>query len=879
MYWVGVLFGLSLLLYGVYLVTTFRKPLRILLVVSTIVLAASWAGYVYAFVIQDFSLLEVAKNTYAGMEWWLRLAASWSGTGSSLLLFSLFIGLFIAAAYFSGANVNALRISTILLLLVGASTYLYGTFDTLSVPTVGAGLNPLLKSFWIAIHPPLVFLGYAGVLVISLGLIYDEAQKLKRLFYAALAFLFAGLVVGGYWSYVTFGWGGYWAWDPVETAQLMVFVAAVAAIHAPAALAQLRRSAYLLAVSGVFLALFVTRTGMSPLHGFASPGAGGYLLLALSLAFFFGFLRDLLIAKWAPVPWRSVVTFVTIFVAGLLLYGSLLIPSLGVAAGVNTSPPQMDDGMWFYNPALYILVVLTLILAPLIYLDKLGKTFWLYLGAGAVATAAVVGLVWAGVLTFSPKSHILTNMAIGAALVWSALGGAVMLYSAAISKNRTVVVTRLLHFALLLFFVAAVYSLPFAYNRAYFVDAYVAPGGTLNIQGMKISVVNYTLGLMGDKVDIYTVYGNNEVYQYAQFGMLSLTNLLNQARPMLEDAAKRVEGDALLRLLFDVAKEPVAVGDIKCRLADGRELVITNATFGSYAAHAGGGGLYMVVYLLGNSPAGLGNQTSVEVGEPCVVSVGGAVVNMTGRLMVQGAGDSIAVVPMSAIISASERRIAIPYVLDNNLTLFYMTLRPGTPLYGLLNLPYYSLLSNVRFGHAFLEKFPGVVPSGAYLKASLYIDGARRDAVVRYEVNGEVSGIHGLVSSVITTPRGLGDVYIAVFTPYVKGSMSYYPEPMIYYISNVLKTKPPEDALRIAALLTSGFYIDQLRRAGQDFAAFFTTAYLEVLNLAYGYDPAKSPAYTEGIHITIKEIPAVNLLWLSAAVAVAILFILVYVKE
>ncbi|MGK0548273.1 MAG: hypothetical protein ABWU84_01345 [Pyrobaculum sp.] len=142
MYWVGVLFGLSLLLYGVYLVTTFRKPLRILLVVSTIVLAASWAGYVYAFVIQDFSLLEVAKNTYAGMEWWLRLAASWSGTGSSLLLFSLFIGLFIAAAYFSGANVNALRISTILLLLVGASTYLYGTFDTLSVPTVGAGLNP-----------------------------------------------------------------------------------------------------------------------------------------------------------------------------------------------------------------------------------------------------------------------------------------------------------------------------------------------------------------------------------------------------------------------------------------------------------------------------------------------------------------------------------------------------------------------------------------------------------------------------------------------------------------------------------------------------------------------------------------------------------------
>lgn len=868
MHWTGVLFGLSLILYGAYLASTFKRGSRALLAASTAAVAVSWASYAYAFLAQDFSLLEVARNTNVGMEWWLRLAASWAGTGSSLLLLVFFIGVFLYLADRAGAPVNAMRIGVAVLLALGASAYFYDTFATLGEPTIGGGINPLLKSFWISIHPPLVFLGYAGVFVASLALALGESQGVRRLLYAALGLLFAGLVVGGYWSYVTFGWGGYWAWDPVETAQLMVFVTAAAALHAPASLHGLRRAAFLLSASGVFLALFVTRTGMSPLHGFASPGAGGYLLLAVALLFFFAFLREVLTAKLTGgASWGRLITFLTIFVAGVFLYGSLLLPSLGVAAGVNTSPPQMDDGMWFYNPALYVLVLVTLVLSPLIYLERGGRSLLIYIAAGAVASAIAAGAVVLGVWTPSPKSHFLTNVAVAVALAWSVLAAGVVLYSAVGMSSKTLL--RLLHFSLLLFFVAAVYSLPHAYNKAYFTDVYIQPGASVKLKGVEIAVENYSLGLLPDKVDVYTVYRDNAVYYYAQYGLLATTNLLAQVRPMLDEAASRVARSPVLKALFDAVQSPLPAGDVYCKSADGRELKLRNASLGAYAAHVGGS-VALLIFVEGASDI-VANQTGVRLASPCVVRAGPLTVNMSGTVVVQGGGGYASIVPMSAVASAGGQNMSIPAALDMNLTFYYMALTPGFPIYGVLKLPYYALLSNVGLGHFFSQKFPAVVPSGAYSKAVLSIDGRRAEAVVRYEVSGEVSGVHGLVSTVVTVPKGLGDVYIAVFTPYVQGQLAYYPEPMVYYVHHILKSMPPEDALRIAAVLTAGFFLDQLKRAGADtFATTYTNALLEVLGLAYGYSQP-SPAFSEGIHISIKEVPGVNLLWASAVLAVALL--------
>jgi hypothetical protein len=602
------------------------------------------------------------------------------------------------------------------------------------------------------------------------------------------------------------------------------------------------------------------------------------LLLALALVFLFVFLRDALMAKLAGgVSWGRLLTFLSIFVAALLLYGSLLVPSLGVAVGVNASPPQMDDGMWFYNPPLYLLVLLTLVFAPLIYMERGGRLLLWYIGVGAAASLAVALLTYLGVLTFSPKSHLLTNLAVGVALVWSVLGAAVIVYSAAKCKTAFQLTLRVLHLALLVFFLAAVYSLPFAYNKAYFLDLYITPGASAKVAGVEISVEDYALGLMGDRVDIYTVYRDNAVYSYAQSGLFAMTNLLSQVRPRVDEAVQRVGSDPVLKFLFDVSKSPAPLGDVELKLNDG-VVVVRNATLGAYAAHTGGG-LAVHLYLHGQPTVLIGNQTVLRLSEPCIIKTGPFTLNISGTVAAQGAGGYATFIPMTAVISASERAVSLPLPLDINLTLYYMTQQPGTPIYGLLELPHLDLL-NIRFSHLFLQGFPAEVPSGAYATVSLRVGGARRDAVVRYEVNGEVSGVHGLVSSVATAPKGLGDVYVAVFTPYIQGDLAYYPEPMIYYISQTLKSMPPKDALRIAALLTTGFFLDQLARTSLDaFASFYTNAYLEVLRLAHGYNPAASPAYTEGIHITVKEVPVVNLLWAASAASTAAMILLALLKR
>ena len=136
------------------------------------------------------------------------------------------------------------------------------------------------------------------------------------------------------------------------------------------------------------------------------------------------------------------------------------------------------------------------------------------------------------------------------------MGAGVILYSAYRARGRTSVL-RILHLFLLLFFVAAVYSLPHAYSRAYFLDLYVEPGAEAKVAGVSIRVEDYQLGLSADKVDIYTVYRGNSVYQYAQYGLLSAGSLVSQARPFIEEGRRRVEGDPALSYLFALVKKPV----------------------------------------------------------------------------------------------------------------------------------------------------------------------------------------------------------------------------------------------------------------------------------------------------------------------------------
>ncbi len=206
--------------------------------------------------------------------------------------------------------------SLLLLLLLAKSPFRYvwemiPNFPANEIPADGRGLNPLLQNFWMVIHPPVLFIGFAAM---AAPFSFAVAGLWKREYqqWVARAFpwiLFAnlslgmGLMLGAYWAYGVLGWGGYWGWDPVENSSLVPWITSVALIHTM--LAQKRsgkfvRTNFALAIVSFFLVVystFLTRSGIlgdSSVHSFTDPGATVHSLLVGFLAFIlvmgFGFM-------------------------------------------------------------------------------------------------------------------------------------------------------------------------------------------------------------------------------------------------------------------------------------------------------------------------------------------------------------------------------------------------------------------------------------------------------------------------------------------------------------------------------------------------------------------------------------------------------------
>ncbi len=171
------------------------------------------------------------------------------------------------------------------------------------MPDDGRGLNPLLQNFWMVIHPPILFLGFASTAVpfahsIS-GLLRKDYKKWINvavpwtLFSSAV--LGFGITLGGFWAYETLGWGGFWGWDPVENSSFIPWLVAVASVHT--LLVQRRTGGFLRAnfIMGmmpfllVLYSTFLTRSGVlgdTSVHSFVTPGMWVYILLVALMAFF-----------------------------------------------------------------------------------------------------------------------------------------------------------------------------------------------------------------------------------------------------------------------------------------------------------------------------------------------------------------------------------------------------------------------------------------------------------------------------------------------------------------------------------------------------------------------------------------------------------------
>jgi cytochrome c-type biogenesis protein CcmF len=285
---------------------------------STGLVAAAAAVLFVALGTRDYSFQYVAGHVANAQPLIYDLTSFWGGMEGSLLLWALILGGYSLIAVRAVARTEPALVPGVIVVMGGVSTFFLALLTTVASPFVttpfpradGSGMNPLLLNPWMAIHPPTLYLGYVGLTVpfaivmaglASRGAPEDSVLLARRWMLWAWYCLSMGLWFGAKWSYVVLGWGGYWAWDPVENAALMPWLVATAFIHS--VMIQERRDmlsrwnvilvilAFGLSIFGTFL----TRSGvLSSIHSFTESSIGTLFLIFLATAM----LAALAVAAW-----------------------------------------------------------------------------------------------------------------------------------------------------------------------------------------------------------------------------------------------------------------------------------------------------------------------------------------------------------------------------------------------------------------------------------------------------------------------------------------------------------------------------------------------------------------------------------------------------
>ncbi len=271
----------------------------------------SFAALIFAHVTSDFSVLNVWENSHSLKPMLYKVTGAWGSHEGSMILWVFILTLFGALVAFFGTNLPATLRANVLGVqgLIGAAFLLFilatsNPFTRLiPAPIEGRDLNPVLQDVGLAIHPPLLYLGYVGF---SISFAFAVAALIEGRIDATWArwvrpwtltawiFLTGGIAMGSYWAYYELGWGGFWFWDPVENASFMPWLAGTALLHS--ALVMEKRAALkiwtlLLAILTFSLSLlgtFLVRSGvLTSVHAFATDPSRGVFILAI-LTFFIG---------------------------------------------------------------------------------------------------------------------------------------------------------------------------------------------------------------------------------------------------------------------------------------------------------------------------------------------------------------------------------------------------------------------------------------------------------------------------------------------------------------------------------------------------------------------------------------------------------------
>jgi cytochrome c-type biogenesis protein CcmF len=473
---------------------------------------------------RDMTFVYVYEHTSHKLPLGYALSAFWGGQEGSLLLWLLVLTGYAGLAVWLNRRSRELVAWTVPVFGLVACFFAFmlcfvsSPFNVQPAPSDGRGMDPSLQNPYMLAHPPLLYLGYVGLTVpfaFAMGALLsgrtDERWIVatRRWTLAAWTFLGVGQLVGAHWAYVEIGWGGYYAWDPVENAALMPWLAATAFLHS--VMIQEKRGmlkvwnmilvalAFNLSLFGTFL----TRSGViSSIHSFAKSSIGGWFL---------GFLVLMVVLSVALIRWRLPLLRTKTKLESLVsreatfLYNNLLLVALcltilwGVLYPIvseavrgetrSVSKPYYDFFLHTFGlPLLLLMGIGPLVAWRKASLRSLGKTFVVPFAA-AVATGVVLlafgfGSSWPGLLAYTFAAFVGASIVLEFVRGRAAAGGIFRL----IARNRRRYGGYIVHAAVLLLAIGIAGS-----------SAYQTVRERLLRPGESISAAGYTLTYVGSK--------------------------------------------------------------------------------------------------------------------------------------------------------------------------------------------------------------------------------------------------------------------------------------------------------------------------------------------------------------------------------------------
>ncbi|HXD46569.1 MAG TPA: heme lyase CcmF/NrfE family subunit [Pseudolabrys sp.] len=329
-------------------------------VMQFVFVAASFLALTICYVTSDFSVATVYENSHSMMPLVYKISSVWGNHEGSMLLWVLILSLFGALVAVFGGNLPSTLKANVLAVQswIACAFYIFilltsNPFLRLAqAPFEGRDLNPILQDPGLAIHPPLLYLGYVGFSIafsFAIAALIDGkidaawARWVRPWTLMAWMFLTLGIAMGSYWAYYTLGWGGFWFWDPVENASLMPWIAGTALLHSAVVMEKrnaLKVWTILLAILTFSLSLigtFLVRSGvLTSVHAFASDPTRGIFILCILVLFIGGALS---LFAWRAPMLKQGGLFAPVSREGALVFNNLFLTTACLTVFVGTLYP------------------------------------------------------------------------------------------------------------------------------------------------------------------------------------------------------------------------------------------------------------------------------------------------------------------------------------------------------------------------------------------------------------------------------------------------------------------------------------------------------------------------------------------------------------